>query len=139
MRRVVFKTLNLAQVEGRYRGLPGSVCLLCGSRFPGKVKVILLQQIIVEIWLLQIIVEIWLLQIFVEILLLQIIVEICLLQIFVEILLLQIIVEIWLLQINVEIWLLQIIVKARIYSPVCVCLPSNWQTLTSPNRDSFAT
>ena len=103
--RVVFnfKTLSLAQVEGRYKGPPGSVCLLCGSRFPGKVKVILMLQIVVEIWLLQI---------------------------FVEILLLQIIVEIWLLQISVE---------ARIYSPVCVCLPSDWQTLTSPSRDSFAT
>ena len=80
-----FKTLSLAQVEGRHRGPPGSVCLLCGSRFPGKVKVILLLQTIVEIWLLQIFVE------------------------------------------------------ARIYSPVCECLPSNWQTLTSPSRDSFAT
>ena len=112
--RVVFnfKTLSLAQVEGRYKGPPGSVCLLCGSRFPGKVKVILMLQIVVEIWLLQIIFEIWLLQIFVEILLLQII---------------------------VEIWLLQISVEARIYSPVCVCLPSDWQTLTSPSRDSFAT
>ena len=98
-----FKTLSLAQVEGRHRGPPGSVCLLCGSRFPGKVKVILLLQTIVEIWLLQN---------FFEILLLQII---------------------------VEIWLLQSFVEARIYSPVCVCLPSNWQTLTSPSRDSFAT
>ena len=91
MRRVVFnsKTLSSAQVEGRRKGPPGSVCLLCGSRFPGKVKFI---------WLLQVIVEIWLLQVFVEILLLQIIVEIWLLQIFVEIFLLQIIVEIWLLQ-----------------------------------------
>ena len=98
-----YKTLSLAQVEGRHRGPPGSVCLLCGSRFPGKVKVILLLQTIVEIWLLQN---------FFEILLLQII---------------------------VEIWLLQSFVEARIYSPVCVCLPSNWQTLTSPSRDSFAT